>query len=876
MKRIALTALAVILCTLLSAQDSIPKRSYNATFTSQAPVIDGSIEDEAWQAGVWDGDFVQYEPVNGGVSSQKTEFKVLYDDNNIYVAIKAYDTAPDSISRRISRRDNADGDFVGISFDSYHDLQTGFAFVVNAAGVKNDFIWVSDGQSQDDTWDPIWYTDAVMYDWGWAAELRIPLTQLRFRISEGGVWGMEVLRQLFRKQETSVWQHVDRNASGFVHNFGEMTGLTGIKPRKQADITPFVVGSLEKFEKVEGNPFATGTNWKINGGLDAKFGITNDMTLDLTVNPDFGQVEADPSVVNLTAFETFYEEKRPFFVEGNNITSFKTGIGDGDIGYDNLFYSRRIGRSPQMSAETEENEFANTPRVTPIISAAKITGKTPDGLSIGVLEAVTAEGKAEIDSLGERTWQTVEPLSNYFISRVMKDFNGGKTVVGGAYTNTHRFLDGTGIDGLVHNANTAGLDFKHYFGDDRNWFLSTAAGASNLTGSTTAIENLQYSSVHYYQRPDADYVEVDTTRTSLNGYGGNVQAGRVGGHWNFMAFGYFKSPGYDLNDVGYLQSADALMTGIWSAYSFDKPFSIFRQIRPNFNAWTGWDYGGTHLFTGGNLSIYTEFKNLWSTNIGANYEGESLSNTLLRGGPSMLTPANINYFASVGSNSSKMIYGTLWVNAGKGREESSESWAAGFNLTAKPGQSFSVTLSPSFSKNSNTMQYVTYIPDDDRYILSQIDQQVVSMSIRLNYNITPELTIQYWGQPFLAAMDYSKYKKVTDPRAENLADRYHIFTDSEIAYNEEENSYSVDENNAGTVTYTFDNPDYNYDEFLSNLVARWEFRPGSTLYLVWSQTRNYYEPTGSFSLDQNLDKLYTSEKPYNVFLIKFTYRFGLR
>jgi hypothetical protein len=529
-----------------------------------------------------------------------------------------------------------------------------------------------------------------------------------------------------------------------------------------------------------------------------------------------------------------------------------------------------------MSAETEENEYANTPRVTPIISAAKITGKTTNGLSIGVLEALTAEGKAEIDSLGERTYQTVEPLSNYFVSRVMKDFGGGKTVIGGAYTNTHRFLDGTGIDGLVRNANTAGIDFKHYFDDDRKWFLSTAAGASNLAGSTTAIENLQYSSVHYYQRPDADYVEVDPTRTSLNGYGGNVQAGRVGGHWNFMTFGYFKSPGYDLNDVGYLQSADALLTGIWSAYSFDKPFSIFRQIRPNFNAWTGWDYGGTHLFTGGNLNIYTEFKNLWSTSFGANYEGESLSNTLLRGGPSMLTPANMNYFASFGTNSSKMVYSTFWINGGKGKEESSESWAAGFNLTAKPGQSFSVTLSPSFSKNSNTIQYVTYIPDDDRYILSQIDQQVVRMSIRLNYNITPDLTIQYWGQPFLAAMDYSRYKVVTDPRAESLADRYHIFTDSEITYDEENNEYDVDENNAGTTTYSFSNPDYNYDEFLSNLVARWEFRPGSTLYLVWSQTRNYYEPTGSFSLDQNLNKLYTAEKPYNVFLIKFTYRFGLR
>jgi hypothetical protein len=401
-------------------------------------------------------------------------------------------------------------------------------------------------------------------------------------------------------------------------------------------------------------------------------------------------------------------------------------------------------------------------------------------------------------------------------------------------------------------------------------------GASNLTGSKTAIENLQNSSVHYFQRPDADYVEVDPERTSLNGYGGNVQAGKVGGHWNFMTFGYFKSPGYDLNDVGYLQSADALMTGVWSAYSFDKPFSIFRQIRPNFNAWTGWDYGGTHLFTGGNMSIYSEFKNLWSTSFGANYEGESLSNTLLRGGPSMLTPSNMNYFASVGTNSSKMVYGTLWVNGGKGREDSSESWSAGFNLTAKPGQSFSVTLSPSFSKNSNSIQYVTYIPDHDRYILSRIDQQVVRMSIRLNYNITPDLTIQYWGQPFLAAMDYSRYKAVTEPRAESLADRYHVFTDSELTYDEENNEYDVDENNAGTVAYSFSNPDYNYDEFLSNLVARWEFRPGSTLYLVWSQTRNYYEPTGSFSLDQNLDKLYTAEKPYNVFLIKVTYRFGLR
>ena len=876
MKRIAFVTAVLLFCALAGAQDTIQKRSYSATYITSPPIIDGSVEDDAWLSGTWQGGFTQYEPRNGAAPSQKTEFMVLFDDNNIYVAIKAMDSNPDSIVRRISRRDNGDGDFVGIGFDSYHDRQTGFAFTTNVAGVKNDFIWSRNGQVEDDTWDPIWFTGAKMYDWGWAAEMRIPLTQLRFRISDDGIWGMEVFRRIFRSQEMSVWQHIDRNASGLVHNFGNLTGLTGIKPRKQADITPFVVGSLETFESEEGNPFSTGSAWKYNGGLDAKFGITNNMTLDLTVNPDFGQVEADPSEVNLTAYETFFEEKRPFFIEGNNITSFRTGLGDGDLGFDNLFYSRRIGRSPHMGVETDDNEYARIPRVTPIIGAAKVTGKTPDGLSVGIVEAVTAEGKAEIDNMGERSWQTVEPLTNYLVSRVMKDFNGGKTIIGGAFTNTHRFLDGTGIDELVTNANTAGIDFTHYFGKDRDWFVSSAAAGSNLTGNVAAIEKLQRSSVHYFQRPDADYVEVDPDRTSLNGFGGNVQAGKVGGRWNFMTFMYMKSPGLDLNDVGYLQSADAIITGLWTAYRFDKPFSIFRQIRPNANYWTGWDFGGTHLFTGGNLSLYVQFKNLWWTNIGGNYEGNSISNSLLRGGPSMLHPSSVNGWFNLGTNSSRKVYATLWANAARGGEDISERYSAGMDFTVKPGQSFTATVTPSLSRNRNDIQYVTRTDDGGRYILSQINQQIVSMSLRMNYNITPDLTIQYWGQPFLAAMDYNKYKAVTDPMAEKLQDRYHLIADNEIDYDTDNSRYLVDENRDGTTDYSFDNPDNNYDQFLSNLVLRWEFMPGSTVYLVWSQTRSYSDSTGSFSLEQNLDNLYTSKKPYDVFLLKFTYRFGLR
>ena len=884
MKRIMLLAVTAILCIFAAAQTpesniQTPgnKKSYMALYTASAPVIDGALDEDVWLAGAWGGDFVQFEPNNGSDASQKTEFKVLFDDNYIYVAIKAFDTAPDSISRRISRRDNGDGDLVGIAFDSYHDMRTGFVFFVNAAGVKLDWIWASDGQVQDNTWDPIWFTRTRVYDWGWAAEMKIPLTQLRFRISDGGIWGMEVMRQTFRNQETTFWQHIDRNSSGTVHNFGEVTGLEGIRPRKQADLTPFVVGSYENYPAEAGNPFVDGTDFKTNAGLDAKLGITNNMTLDLTVNPDFGQVEADPSQVNLSAYETFFQEKRPFFIEGNNITSFKVGIGNSDIGNDNLFYSRRIGRSPHIWPETEDNEFARSPRNTPIISAAKVTGKTPDGLSIGVLEAVTAEAKAEIDLLGERRLQTVEPLTSYFVSRVMKDFNDGKTIIGGSYTNTHRYLDGTGIESLVKSANTAGLDFTQYF-KERTLVLTATAAFSNLNGSTEAIENLQRSSVHFFQRPDAGYIEVDPTRTSLNGHGGNVQFGKVSGHWNFMLFGLWKSPGFDLNDLGYLQSADALTAVAWTAYSIDKPFSIFRRIRFNANEWNGWDYGGNFQNSGGNLSVDTQFKNLWSFNIGGNYNGKATSNTMLRGGPSMLLPDDVNYFFNLNSSSSKMITADLWGNMSRGGEKSSESFSVGLDLTAKPGQSFSVTVSPSISGRSSMLQYVDQVTFEgqDRYILSQIDQQIMRMSLRLNYNITPDLTIQYWGQPFLAAMDYSNFKVITDPKAANFTDRFHTFTTDEIRFDGAENKYLVDENRDGTDDYDFGNPDGNIDEFLSNLVVRWEFRPGSTVYLVWSQTRDYSDETGSFSMNQNLTNLFNTKKPHDIFLVKFTYRFGLR
>ena len=413
MKRVFISGLILIFLYHILMVRPV-KKSYNASKISSPPDINGILDEDIWQTGDWVNDFIQNEPYNGGNPSQRTEFKILFDEDNMYVGVRAYDTSPDSIVNRLTRRDQADGDMVAIIFDSFHDLRTGFLFGVSSAGVKYDLMFSNDGQNEDETWDPNWWVKTHINNEGWYAEMKIPLSQLRFEKNSGDVWGLELARVLYRKNETSFWQHMPKDAPGLVNQFGELSGLEQIKPRKIFDITPYGVARAETFKAVPENPFlASGRSTGLNGGIDAKIGVTNNMTMDLTINPDFGQVEADPSEVNLTAYETFFKEKRPFFIEGNNITNFGLGIGDGDIGNDNLFYSRRIGREPQGDPDLKEGWYADVPKQSTIIGAAKLTGKTKDGLSVGFVEAMTAEEKAEIDTIGGRTYETIEPLTNY-------------------------------------------------------------------------------------------------------------------------------------------------------------------------------------------------------------------------------------------------------------------------------------------------------------------------------------------------------------------------------------------------------------------------------------------------------------------------------
>ncbi len=535
MKRI-LILLIILMVTLTSAFGQTPeKKRYKATRITEAPIIDGNLDEPVWKTGEWIDDFTQNQPYNGQPATQRTEFTILFDDDNLYVAIKNYDTDPDSIVNRLTRRDNADGDLSGVIFDSFHDLRTAFLFGVASSGVKYDIMFTEDGQNEDESWDPNWWVKTSINKEGWIAEMKIPFSQVRFDKNSGDVWGLEMARVIYRRNETDFWQHIPRDAPGLVHLFGELSGLDGIKPRKIFDVTPYGVAKLETFEKEAGNPFTfkeNGRRYGLNGGLDAKIGITNNMTMDLTINPDFGQVEADPSQVNLTAYETYFSEKRPFFIEGNNITNFNIGLGDGNQGNDNLFYSRRIGRQPQGYPGLGNKEYADVPTFTNILGAAKLTGKTKDGLSLGFVEALTGGMWAAVkDSATGSTirHELVEPLTNYFIGRVQKDFKEGNTLLGGILTGTNRVVDDN-LGSFMHkSAYTGGIDFTQFF-KEKAWSFNLNTAFSLVNGSKDAIERTQLSSARYYQRPDNDYTEFDPNRTSLFGSGGRMQIQKMNGH----------------------------------------------------------------------------------------------------------------------------------------------------------------------------------------------------------------------------------------------------------------------------------------------------------------------------------------------------------
>ena len=892
MKKFTCLILALLCAQFIFSNEPGPPVEKRQYFTQELKgveiTLDGIPNETAWEMVSWQGEFTQWQPDDGGSPTQLTNFKVMYDQKYIYFGFRCYDTEPDKIERRMGRRDDFPGDWVEVNIDSYHDLRTAFSFTLSVSGVRNDELVSGDGSNWDESFNPIWQAKTSVDEEGWTAEMKIPFSQLRYDPNnEDHVWGLQVMRRLFRKQERSTWQYIPRSGAGWVSRFGELHGLKNVPPQRQIEIQPYVLGQAETFEKEDGNPFADGDDQSLSGGLDAKVAITSDLILDLTINPDFGQVEADPSAVRLDGFQNFFQERRPFFIESRNIFDYQLTGSDagGDYDQDILFYSRRIGGSPHGSPEVDnnKNEYADVPANTSILGAAKFSGKTKNGWSIGLLESVTQEEKAVIDIGGERSEELVEPWANYFVGRVQKDIEEGQTVIGGIFTAVNR---GEGLEDALHKrAYSGGVDFQHFW-NNRAYNILARGIFSRVEGSPEAIENTQNSIVHLFQRPDADYVEVDPTRTSLTGHGGTLALSKYGGKagpkgqiFKFQSGVTWRSPELELNDIGFMQAADEINHFTWAGLHFQKPFSIFNALRLNYNHWSRWDFGGRHNNLAFNVNAQANFKNLWSGGTGFHWNPMEISNTDLRGAGSLRKLAGFGQFFWFQTNSSKKVrfnYNQFIGGAFSGRSRFRD-FSVGVNV--QPINALNFSLRGSYGTGFRLQdQWVDNVDfnGETRSIVGEIRQRTFRLTARLNYNITPDLTIQYYGQPFIFRPRFKNFAYVEDALNKDFDERFTRYTNEQISYNEADEIYEVDENGDGEIDYDFGLPDFNFVQFRSNLVLRWEYVPGSTVFLVWSQNNSpdAFGDLGTPIMESLYNNVF-SEQAHNIFLVKFTYRFLL-
>jgi len=855
-------------------EQSNERRTYTTSRVNGQPLIlDGRLDDPAWELVDWSSEFIQRDPDEGAPPTAQTQFKVLYDDDALYFGFRCFDD-PQLLTEMLARRDWFPGDWVEVNIDSYYDQRTAYSFTLSLSGTRGDEYISEDGNNWDSSWDPVWEGATAVDEEGWTAETRIPLSQLRFNNNQNEhTWGLQVQRRIFREEERSAWQPIPKDQTGWVSRFGELQGLHGIQPRPRIELMPYVKASHERYETEAGNPFRTGTDDIVDGGLDGKIGFGSDLTLDLTVNPDFGQVEADPSEVNLTAFETYFQERRPFFIEGANILDIPVApaITGGSFTRDNLFYSRRIGKRPSYWPDVDDDEFYSRPDFTRILSAFKLSGTTSRGLSVGFLGSLTAEEKTDIVGPAGGHQHVVEPATGYFVGRLQQDFGAGNTQLGAVLTSVQRRLGGTRIDDLTAQAYSGGLDFHHYL-HDRDYKLDVRVMGSQLNGSMEAIDLQQTSSRRYYQRPDNNYVTYDPTRTSLSGHGGSLLfqrtsnsrlVGQTGVSW--------RSPGFELNDIGYMRSADGINQSTWVGYRWRNPFLVFRSLSINGNQWLDWDYGGNFLSAAANTNWWAHFKNNYQVGGNLTYTWEHISNHELRGGPSSKWPAELETSFWVNSDSRRKVYygfGGYLSQLADGGGRYRNVW---LDLTLRPNNALRISLSPSYSENYDDMQYVWLNNNnlsEDRYVFGVLDQQTARLTCRLDLCVTPDLTVQYYAQPFISTGRYREFKRITNPRADAYQDRSRQFTDDQIAYVQDDDLYQIDETGDGSVDYDFYNPDFDFLEFNSNLVVRWEYNPGSLIYLVWSQARGAYDLQGyGFEIDRRLEDVFGTH-PQNVFLIK--------
>lgn len=846
------------------------KRTYhNTRLTGTPPAIDGKLEDKCWvNEGSWSQDFIQNIPVERAQPTYPTRVKILYDDKNIYFALRAWDPEPEKINRFVGNRDdNSIGDLISVAFDTYHDYRAAPEFNINAGGNKTDLI-VTDALSVNLNWNAVWEGKTAVNDSSWTVEYRIPFSQLRYnRTDSSMVWGLHVRRIVRRIQETDQWSLIPRKNSGHVYSFGTMTGLEGIPKSRLLEFLPYSAVKVISEPVIPGSPYSKNPRWNGNVGIDSKIGV-GDFTLDITINPDFGQVEADPSVMNLTSLETFYDEKRPFFLEGKHIFDFSA---DNNL----MFYSRRIGHVPSYIPPADNiTSFTKSPEFTSITDAVKLTGTTRNGISIGILQSTTQEERAKHTEDGIVSHPVVEPLTNFLVARIQKTANNGNIQIGAMLTSTNRFISDVQLEFLPRNAYAAGADLLVY-SKDREYFLDFKGMLSYLNGEERAMISLQRNSLHYYQRSDASaYLGVDSTLRSLSGTGGYLSAGRLGNkRFIFSEKISWWSPGFDLNDAGYLLMADVIENQSSLGIRQTKPGKILRNYTLMMGQKNSWTFGGLATYNDLSIQFRTQFANRIDLSLSESYVFYELNTRLLRGGPSFrLSPSWKNAIVFSTDKSKRIIF-SLENTSSISNEALSKMYSLkpGFNF--RLGNHIYLITDFRYTNYNDNFIYVDQklSVTDFRYILARLKQETYNFTFRFNYNFTPDLSVQYYGSPFISKGKYRDFKYATDPHSTDITRRCNTIGVSEISYDEPTNIYNVDEGLSG---YFFRNPDFSFRQFRSNLVIRWEYRPGSTIYLVWENNRNSRDDLYIPSFGENLDRLF-SVVPTNLFMLKISFWLGL-
>jgi hypothetical protein len=833
--------ISLLTCLLAAAVDAAPRPAVLAATPLPAATaikLDGDFSEAIWERVPAVSDFRQREPKDGVAATFATEVKVAYDAAHLYVAVFARDPEPSRIIGMRTRRDsNSPSDWIRVFVDSFHDRRSAFEFGVNPAGVKRDVAWSND-VNEDPGWDAVWDVSVSQSSDGWRAEFRIPFSQLRYRRADNATFGFAVARQIGRLNETDTWPLLSKAASGVVSSFGDLTGLQLDATPKRLELVPYVVSQLNTQPREAGNPLVSAREAKGTIGADLKYAVRPGVTLTATVNPDFGQVEADPAVVNLSGFETFFSERRPFFVEGSGMFTFDLDCNDGSCS--GLFYPRRIGRSPRGVPELADGQYARVPQESSILGAAKLTGRF-GRFSFGALNAVTADEEATIATGSLRERQSVEPLTNFTVVRSRREF-ANQSTVGFMVTATSRRLN-TFTDFLPDQAFTGGVDWdvrvKKRYAVQGFWV------GSSVRGSELAMRQLQESTVHSFQRPDAEHVELDPSRTSLNGSAGRIAINKIAGaKVRFNSNIGFKSPGLDINDVGFMRRADTRSLSNWVQWRNDVPSKHLRSFRFNLNQWAAWNYDGDRLDNGGNVNAHAVFANQWSTGMGFNLNAANFDDRATRGaGPGALTTSQWSYWGYLNSDERKPIGFNVFYNLGADWH-GTEYRGIDTNITFRPTPYLSISGGPGWNHNLQDAQWVENTADG-RYIFGRLDQTTVSWTTRADYTVTPTLSVQIYAAPFVSAGDYDRFRRLVDGRAPRYEDRY------------------------AAADYDA-NPDFNYRSFRTTNVLRWEYKPGSALFVVWQQGREAVLDNGRFAFGRDFGGAFTAPAR-NVFLVKWSY-----